>query len=127
MLMTQKKYTEALAQAKELKTKLDSDARFWDNRYQVVKHGDILYGYNLLRIAFLEQLCGNLEGELQAWNELKKHVGWAPSTGERKLDPQSCELLCQNFQKNSISLQDFIEHREHLLKAALDGSAASTQ
>ena len=118
LLIGDKKFDEALSQSKILKQSLDQDETFWKTKSEIVKHGAILYGYNLLRIAFLEQMVGNVGGELAAWKEFKREAGWLESEPPiKQLDPESFYLISQNFQKNDVSLKDFIHYRETLLKS----------
>jgi hypothetical protein len=114
LLIGEKKFDEALARSQSLKQSLDQDELFWKPKSEVVRHGVVLYGYNLLRIASLQQMTGNVVGELAAWNEFKKAAGWLES--EASLDPESFELISQNFQNNDVSLRDFIQYRETLLQ-----------
>ncbi len=113
---------EALEDAKNLKMQLAVDQSFWDQRSQLVRHGALLYAYNLLRIATLEKELGSVEGELAAWKELKQNAGW----GEDKLisqtyDPEAYFLIQQNFKKQDISLLDYINHREEILTSSGTG------
>lgn len=116
LLIGEKKFDEALAQSQSLKQALDQDEAFWKTNSEIVKHGAVLYGYNLLRIAFLQQTVGNVSGELTAWKDYKREAGWLESEPPQKhLDPESFHLIGQNFQKNDVSLKDFIQYRETLL------------
>lgn len=116
LLVSEKKYDEALAQSITLKQTLDQDESFWKTSSEIVKHGGVLYGYNLLRIAFLQQMVGNAPGELAAWKEFKREAGWLESEPpKRPFDPESFQLIGQNFQKNDVSLKDFIQYREAVL------------
>lgn len=116
LVIGEKKFDEALQQAKALKETLQQDENFWKSTSEVVKHGTLLYGYTLLRIAFLEQKMGNPSGEKAAWNEFKKEAGWLEKEPAiKRIDPESLNLICQNFQKNDVSLKDFIQHRESCL------------
>jgi len=117
LLIGEKNLEAALASAKMLKHTLDQDQLFWETKSGLLKHGQILYGYNLLRIAFLEQALGNRAGEIEAWREFKREAGWM--SGENpsiRSDPTAYALICQNFQNDDVSLRDFIEHREKSLE-----------
>jgi len=115
LLIGEKKFEKALEESQSLKQALDHDPLFWKTQSQLVRHGGILYGYNLLRIAFLQQLAGNRAGELEAWKEFKREAGWLETEPPTKHDIESFELICQNFQKNDVSLKDFIHYRETIL------------
>jgi hypothetical protein len=116
LLIGGKNFQEALAHSKTLKQALDQDVEFWKTKSEIVKHGQMLYGYNLLRIAFLEQALSNTQGEIEAWHEFKEHAGWIASS--KQCDPHAYELICQNFQKNDVSLKDFVEYRESTLTSS---------
>lgn len=117
LLIGEKKFQEALQESKRLKKALDQDEQFWETKSTLVTHGNVLYGYNLLRIAFLEQALGNTQGELEAWRDFKREAGWLKSESPTKrLDPAAYQLINQNFQKNDVSLKDFIQYRESILQ-----------
>jgi hypothetical protein len=113
VMIAQGRLADALVRAKELKQSMENDDRFWEKRSRVVKHGSLLYGYNLLRIAILEKTAGSAEGELLAWRALKQNAGWqGGSPASKTYDPEAYGLIQQNFQKQDISLLDYINHRE---------------
>jgi hypothetical protein len=114
LLISEKKFADALTLSQSLKQSLDQDELFWKTKSEIVRHGAVLYGYNLLRIASLQQMTGNAAGELEAWSAFKKAAGWLDS--EASLDPESFALISQNFQHNDVSLKDFIQYRETLLQ-----------
>jgi hypothetical protein len=113
---------EALDEAKNLKLQLEVDQSFWEKRSQVVRHGSLLYAYNLLRIATLQKELGSMEEELAAWKELKQNAGWAENPLiSQTYDPEAYLLIQQNFRKQDISLLDYINHREKILTSFLSG------
>lgn len=113
LMISEGKLSDALTRAKELKKNMDSDDAFWEKRSHTVRHGSLLYAYNLLRIAILEKAAGSAEGELFAWRELKKNAGWQGTDPSSKTyDPEAYALIQQNFQKQDTSLLDYINHRE---------------
>lgn len=116
LLIADQKLTEALQNAKTLKASMDSDDRFWEKKSELVRHGCILYAYNLLRIAMLEKAAGTPKGELSAWAEMKKNAGWhGTQPTSRTYDPEAYLLLGQNFQNQETSLLDYIKYREDAL------------
>ena len=111
---------EALEDAKNLKMQLEVDQSFWEKRSQIVRHGSLLYAYNLLRIATLEKELGSAHGELAAWKELKQNAGWGEGQiATKTYDPEAYHLIEQNFRKQDVSLLDYINHREDLLISSL--------
>ncbi len=116
LMIADQKLEEALREAKALKASMDSDDRFWERKSTLVRHGCILYAYNLLRIAMLEKLAGTSKGELEAWAEMKKNAGWqGTQPTSRTYDPEAYLLLEQNFKSQEISLLDYIKYREDVL------------
>jgi hypothetical protein len=117
LMIAEGKHKDALQQAKDLKQQMAADLSFWEKPSKVAKHGALLYGYNLLRIAMLERAAGSPEEELAAWLELKTQAGWhgVPSQSEM-YDSEAYFLMQKNFQKQNISLIDYINHREELLR-----------
>lgn len=115
LLIGEKKFENALEESLSLKQALDQDPNFWKTESDLVRHGGILYGYNLLRIAFLQQLAGNNAGELAAWKEFEREAGWLETEPPNKNNVESFELINRNFQKNDVSLKDFIHYRKTML------------
>ncbi len=99
LMIADQKLEQALHEAKTLKASMDGDDRFWEQKSTLIRHGCILYAYNLLRIAMLEKLAGTPQGELEAWAEMK----------------EAYLLIQQNFQSQEISLLDYIKYREEAL------------
>lgn len=117
LMISEGKYQEALAEAKQLKIDLEKDDAFWDRQDQKIRSGSVLYAYNLVRIATLEGQLGSKEGELRAWDELVQNAGWKGAAPRSKTyDPEAYALLAQNFKQGDISLLDFIERRKSELK-----------
>jgi len=116
LMIADQKLEEALQEAKTLKALMDSDDKFWQQKSTVVRHGCILYAYNLLRIATLEKMAGTPTGELEAWAEMKKNAGWqGVQPTSRTYDPEAYLLIQQNFQNQEISLLDYIKYREEAI------------
>ncbi len=116
LMIADQKLGEALQNAKALKASMDTDNRFWDKQSNLVRHGCILYAYNLLRIAMLEKVAGTPKGELEAWLEFKKNAGWqGAQPTSRTYDPEAYLLIEHNFQNQEISLLDYIKYREEAL------------
>ncbi len=120
LLIADQKLEEALQNAKVLKAAMNSDDRFWEKKSDLIRHGCILYAYNLLRIAMLEKAAGTPQGELEAWAELKRNAGWhGAQPTSRTYDPEAYLLIQQNFQNKEISLLDYIKYREEAISALM--------
>lgn len=116
LMIADQNLEEALREARTLKASMDSDDRFWEKKSTLVRHGCILYAYNLLRIAMLEKLAGTPKGELEAWAEMKQNAGWqGAQPTSRTYDPEAYLLIEHNFKSQEISLLDYIKHREDVL------------
>jgi len=114
LMIAEGNLADALGEAKGLKKSMESDDSFWERQSHVVRYGSLLYAYNLLRIAMLEKTAGSGEGELLAWKELKQNAGWqGADIVSKTYDPEAYVLIRENFQKQEISLLDYINHREH--------------
>ena len=122
LLISEKKLSEALDEAKKLKENMDHDASFWEKKSDVARHGCILYAFNLLRIAMLEGAAGTGEGELKAWKVLKENAGWTsvPQPASRTYDPEAYLLIQENFQHQDVSLLDYIKYRESQFTSAMN-------
>jgi hypothetical protein len=121
LMIADRKWAEALKNSKALKASMDSDDGFWEKKSDLVRHGCILYGYNLLRIAMLEKTAGTPKGELEAWHELKVNAGWhGAEPTSRTYDPEAYLLIQGNFQNQEISLLDYIKYREEVLTSSMN-------
>jgi hypothetical protein len=78
---------KALEKSYQLKTSLEGHPEM-----------QVLEGYNLLRLAFLEQEVGSPVEELKLWNELVKHDSFA--------------LIEQSIRKENLTLRNYIQHRK---------------
>lgn len=85
-------YEAALTEAQSLKTKLASTPA----------KNPILFGFNLIRIATLEQTLGHKEKELKAWEEVQKFAGFS------EISPL--------FADGRTNLQAYIDNRKAALK-----------
>lgn len=117
LLVGEEKWGEALTAAKELKEKMEKDTPFWEQGSQIVRHGSILYGYNLLRIALLEGKAGSPSTELKAWKTLKPYLeGSAKTSFPPAYDTEAYTLIQENFNKGGLPLLDYISYRERQLQ-----------
>lgn len=116
LLISQEKFADALAAAYQLKNAMGTDEQLWANKGPNMRSGRSLYAYNLLRIASLEREAGSKEGELKAWEELMQSAGWGGYTPHPKTyDPQSYQVLSENFKSGDVSLFEFIQQRKKLI------------
>ena len=102
-------YSAALKQSQELKQKLLKDAT---TAKQERTFGDILFAYNLLRIAMLEQKSGTPEGEKAAWSEWNSYT--QASTNTASIRAASFYTLDSLFGEGSLTLGTYIKSREQI-------------
>ncbi len=103
----------ALAEALALKENMLGDMVFWDQPKDR-HYGSTLFAFNLLRIAMLSQSLEKHEEELVAWRELKQYAKW-DAQGDKNLtylDTQAFNKLLKHFSNQSVSLKEYIKHRE---------------
>jgi hypothetical protein len=101
LLVSEEKYEEALTASYNLKKTLSELTSEESSSYKT------LYDYNLIRIAFLEQEIGSTEKELLVWQEVEDRV--------YKEENISSQHVADNFNKNNISLLDYINERKDLI------------
>jgi hypothetical protein len=94
ILIQQGDYKTAYENAKTLRTEMD--------QLTAMDHGDLLYGYNLIRLAVLEQVLEYQKEELATWDQLQKFTAFSE--------------INQLFTDGRISLQDYIISRKQALK-----------
>ena len=115
--ISQGKLKEALSSAIDLKKTMEEDLSFWQKPEEIVKSGSLLFAFNLLRIAILENEAGSSQGELAAWEDFEKHALFASGPIPVKMDdPQAYALIFQNFREQGTTLNDFIAYRKAHLK-----------
>ncbi len=113
LLILQKKYENALLEAKKLKNEIASDLSFLKGDAEVA--GPLLYSYNLLRIAFLEKELKNSENEMIAWQDFEKYTNAYVENRADKNSKRAMDLLKKSFSENSIELADYISYRKSQL------------
>jgi hypothetical protein len=90
LLIEQKEYQKALEMSVSLKEHLEEQSG--------------LYGWNLLRVAFLHKQLQNSSGELAAWEEVKVYM--------QKDEEIAGKFYEMGIGRSDFSLSDFIAHRE---------------
>lgn len=98
LLIASGDYQNAYEKVKELKIQMDEDTTH--------NYGPVLYGYNLIRIASLQQVLGFAEEENRTWEELKKYA--IANEGFSDLD--------QVFAEGKASLAGYVESRQNVLQ-----------
>lgn len=114
LAIAQNKLNEALVQSHQLKQRMLEQASI-----QMESHnfGDLLYGYNLLRLALLHQQQGNRTEELALWRELKAYARWSQSDpASQILAPMEFLQLLAMMSEGNANLQSYIEQRENTLQ-----------
>ena len=102
LLIGQEQYKDALLKALQLKQQMLDAASAEGQQAGTQGFGNILFAFNLLRIAMLEQQVGTPEDELKAWQTLKDYAKGFP-------------ILQQHFEEGGVSLLNYIEAREKVL------------
>lgn len=120
------KTKDALSASKGLKLEMEEDTAFWEKQDSLVRHGSLLYAFNLLRIAFLEKEAGTPITEMKAWEDFEKHLGSVNAGFMVKTDhPEAYQMLAQSFSDQNISLLDYIQHRKQVLSSILESPKSS--
>lgn len=101
LLIGSQHYSDALARAQALHQKMLKAEK--PNAF-----GETLFAFNLLRIAILQQQIGLKKDELQTWQEWKGYLN--------KASGAAFQRLVEQFTENKISLLNYIEAREKVLK-----------
>lgn len=95
LMISERKYEEALKGAQELKGKLQGEDYA------------SLYAFNLMRIAVLSQQLGDQKGELEALREIKRGI-----SNETEVGHAGFQQLLSHFTVQETSLLDYIQSRE---------------
>lgn len=118
LLIAQQNFSDALKKAEELKQKMLDNAAAAGNDAGKRDFGDILFAFNMLRIAMLEQQIGDKQGELQSWQELKRYAKWSGEAPSSAINPLAFQILLNHFEEGKVSLLNYIDAREKVLKAS---------
>ncbi|MGR3973853.1 MAG: hypothetical protein QRY72_04735 [Candidatus Rhabdochlamydia sp.] len=109
-LIKQKKFAEALHESLQLQQMLDQEDELYDDPKC------LLYADNLLRICFLHQQLSHKDQERSSWHEFKRYMRWVSEENwPTHIDDVSYRTLMQHFQKEDISLKDYVLYREAIL------------
>ncbi len=103
LLIGERHYRDALKDALNLQQKMSE-------QLQVKEHlfGDVLFAFNLLRIAALQQELDQKEAELASWEQWKEFVS--------KSNDSALAQIMETLTVGNIALKDYIETRKAILK-----------
>lgn len=101
LLISQGELKDALEDAMQLKEEMTEDPSLFAENERVRWEG-LLYAFNLVRIATLEQRAGTPQGERKAWEELM---------ALRDKDAEAFSMIQYHFRENDLTLFDYIAHR----------------
>lgn len=114
LLIAEQQFQEALNSAKALQTKM-TDVLTAESNRKTRSFGDVLFAFNLLRIAILQQELGDKAGELESWRQWKQYAGLGKETSTAKVDAAAFRLVIQQLAVGAVSLPDYISYREKVL------------
>ena len=106
--IAQGKYELALKRALELKDNMLGNKLFANQEENI---GNVLFAYNLIRIAHIYQELGDHTAELNSWEELEEYSLW----NEKNKSP-IYTLIKNNFSEGDVSLINYIEFRRNVLQ-----------
>ncbi|MBA3815131.1 MAG: hypothetical protein H0X29_01145 [Parachlamydiaceae bacterium] len=114
LLISESLYKEALEKSQILQqTMIDGLSQNSSER----SFSEVLFAFNLLRIAMLQQQLGNAQEELQAWQQWKNYAGLDRSSNQPlTINPMAFRMVIQQLATGNIALPDYITYREKLLK-----------
>ncbi len=111
-LICRKDYPQALVKAKDLKKQMLDDQNFQSHTGALKEFGKVLFEFNLLRIATLEEQVGNQTSELKAWKELSSSM---LSFNTQKVS--TTQSIMTPFIEGKFTLEDYIRNREERLNS----------
>lgn len=115
LLISEVRYKEALEKSLALQqSMLDELSKDANSKHSF---GEVLFAFNLLRIAMLQQQLGNDKEELQAWQQWKNYAGLDRASKQPAIiNPMAFRIIIQQLATGNIALPDYIAYRESLLK-----------
>lgn len=109
ILINNGEFQEALNKSKELKTKMLGNFSLLEAKG--LEAYCILFSFNLLRIALLEEKLSNVNNELLAWQELEDYLNIGSNKSNVQIQTVS-KTFKDIFNENGIELTDFIQYRK---------------
>lgn len=115
LLISEAQYKEALEKSQALQqTMLDELHQGANSEHSF---SEVLFAFNLLRIAMLQQQLGNDKEELQTWQQWKNYAGLDRASKQPAIiNPMAFRIIIQQLATGSIALPDYIAYRESVLK-----------
>lgn len=110
LLISDKKYSDALAQAIDLKQKMIQIVESAKSETQN-DFGSMLFALNLFRIGMLQQQMENRNEELKTWQEWDHYIN-----SQKPISSVAFSILNQQIADGKITLADYIEQRQKFLK-----------
>lgn len=113
LLVSGGSYATALQDARSLQEKINTQLTDAQQNGTQPTFGPTLFALNLIRIAVLQQQLGNGEGELKAWEEVKRSM--AP--GKFPFDQAELKEVLGLFSEGKANLLGYIDNRMRALGA----------
>lgn len=115
LLISEAQYQEALEKSQTLQQTMLADLSQGAESERAFS--EVLFAFNLLRIAMLHQQLGNGKEELLAWQQWKSYAGFDKASKQQAIiNPIAFRMIIQQLATGSIALPDYIAYRETLLK-----------
>ena len=115
---------DALAATAKLQQHLDAEQLGLPTAGADLPYGELLYGYNLLRLAFIQQSLGDDYREFQAWESFKKSL----ELNEMGLPTTiSGQKLFSNFKEGQVTLGSYITARQSVLSSRIAANKTAEQ
>lgn len=107
LVVSRGSYDRALQEAHSLQERMVAQLAVAQQNRTTPTFGPTLFTLNLIRVAVLQQQLGNKEGELKAWEELKRLT----TPGKSAFDPAELKEAVALFSEGRATLTGYIEHR----------------
>lgn len=117
LLISEGQFQKALENAQTLQQTMLSDLNNRKNENKEHSFSEVLFAFNLLRVAMLQQELGNSKEELKAWKEWKGYAGLDKTSAQPiAMNPMAFRVIIQQLAIGNIALPDYIAYREKILK-----------
>ncbi len=109
LLVSGAQQSEALRRSIALKEQMMQKAEKYPIGSEERDYGDLLYGFNLIRIGLLSQGLNETSNEINAWKEWNRLSNDKEKTN--LLNPQSLQSINALFSEGSFTLEAFVQAR----------------
>lgn len=112
--INQENFEKALNHSLHLKKELETSLADQKD----LSMGEVLYAFNLIRIAFLHKKLNHKEKETVSWKNIQSFFGWTEALSlPYRVSEKTRKVILDNYRENNMDLKAYIHSRLHKLES----------